>query len=106
MRRRGLVILCLIAAVGILYGSLMPFALNTDEDQVRAKIRWFLHQWPLGSGHVSRGDIIANVALYIPLGLLLALATRPRSRGGRMATVPMPPVTALAVVDLCSQRRI
>ncbi len=89
MRRRGLVILCLIATVGILYGSCMPFALNTDQDQIRAKARWFLHQWPLGPGHVSRLDIIANVALYLPLGLLITLAIRPTSRGGKLVAVPI-----------------
>ncbi len=106
MRRRGLVILCLIAAVGILYGSLMPFALNTDEDQMRTKIRWFLQQWPLGNGHVSRGDIIANVALYIPLGLLLALAIRPRSRRGKIATVPIAAALGLALSALVESSQL
>jgi VanZ family protein len=100
MRRRRLLILCLIAVAGILYGSLMPFDLNADEEYVRAKIRHFLNQWPLGDRRVSRGDIIANVALYVPLGVLIALACRPRRTISRLATVPAAAAVGLAVSSL------
>lgn len=61
------------AAVAILiaYGSLYPFAFR-DAGPLSADIAHFLGSWR--QLPQSRGDVLANLLLYIPLGLVVMLA--------------------------------
>ena len=63
----------LAAAVAILvaYGSLYPFVFH-DAGSLSADISHFLGSWR--ELPRSRGDILANLLLYIPLGVVLMLA--------------------------------
>ena len=63
----------LAAAVAILiaYGSLYPFVFH-DAGLLKADVSHFLAGWR--QPPESRGDILANLLLYIPLGLTAALA--------------------------------
>lgn len=54
-----------IVCLGIVYGSLFPFQFSPDIDQ--AALIKFLGSWKKVS---SSGDIIGNIALFIPFGLL------------------------------------
>jgi VanZ family protein len=63
----------LAAAVAILivYGSLYPFVFH-DAGLLKADVSHFLASWR--QPPESRGDILANLLLYIPLGLTATLA--------------------------------
>ncbi len=72
--RNGLRTILLLLAFGIVYGSLYPFdfaASAATSDRIAA----------LWGGHwsSSRGDILSNIALFMPLGLVAAL-TKPQQR--------------------------
>jgi hypothetical protein len=60
-----------MVAILIAYGSLYPFIFHAA-GPVTADLSHFLASWrqPL----TSRGDILANLLLYIPLGLAATLA--------------------------------
>jgi len=63
--------LAAVVAILIAYGSLYPFVFR-DAGSLSADISHFL-----GSGrqsHQGRGDLLANLLLYIPLGLAVTLA--------------------------------
>jgi len=81
----GLVIL---VAAAILYGSLYPFDFH-DAGTLGADISHFAGTW--NQLAQSRGDTLANLLLYMPLGLTVALAVVP----GRSKFV------ALLVAGLC-----
>jgi VanZ family protein len=59
----------------ILYGSLFPFEFDTSAFPALAKAAA-----SLAFERASRGDIVANVLLYIPLGLCMAMALPGRWR--------------------------
>jgi glycopeptide antibiotics resistance protein len=77
----------LAAAVAILiaYGSLYPFVFH-DAGLLKADVSHFLASWR--QPPESRGDILANLLLYIPLGLTATLAFgRSRTLGAVLGTV-------------------
>src|SRR6185312_332333 len=56
----------------ILYGSLFPFEFH-DRGSRATGLRALLATW---KGLDSRGDILANILLYLPLGLFAVKASR------------------------------
>ena len=82
MRSRTVPILCLVYVLFVLYGSLAPFDLCADLRVVVRNSRIAFVAWPFGPAHASRVDMAANVALYAPLGALVALRVALR-RGPR-----------------------
>jgi len=77
----------LAAAVAILiaYGSLYPFVFH-DAGLLKADVSHFLAGWR--QPPESRGDVLANLLLYIPLGLTATLAFgRSRTLGAVLAVV-------------------
>ena len=61
----------------IMYGSLIPFDYSGDPSDVSARWERAWSYWPFDPyGVVGRIDIITNVLLYIPLGLLVATRLR------------------------------
>jgi len=75
----------------ILYGSLFPFRVRTDIDGGFFELIKTLEFKP-----TTRGDIIANLLLYLPLGLCLMFAWSGRARWPALARA-MLIGTALAV---------
>jgi VanZ family protein len=72
--KNGLRSILLLLAFGIVYGSLYPFDFATSAaTSVRIAALWGGH-WSS-----SRGDILSNIALFMPLGLVAALA-KPQQR--------------------------
>lgn len=75
-------VLFVISIIAIVYGSLFPFIISvggpTAED-----IRTFLGSW---SELPSRGDILGNVALFVPFGVFGVASFR---RGRSFANVPL-----------------
>ena len=65
-------LLLFLVACLITYGSLYPFEFSQDGVN-QAAIDAFLASWSVPS---SRGDILGNVVLFIPLGLIGMLAFR------------------------------
>lgn len=61
--------LAAVVAILIAYGSLYPFVFR-DAGSLSADISHFLANWR----SQSRGDFLANLLLYIPLGVVLTLA--------------------------------
>ena len=74
---RRLLALWLLVAAGIAYGSLYPFdfAKPLPEGGIIAALRASLFAFP------SRGDLLSNLVLYLPFGLVGALALK--STGSR-----------------------
>ena len=66
----------------ILYGSLYPFAFHATGSITNA-LEYFFGTW--NQLPRSRGDLIANVLLYIPLGLTLSLSLSRRLRAADTA---------------------
>ena len=64
--RSALNILFYLVCFGIVYGSLFPFQFALAPD--RAVVDHFLVSWRTVSG---TGDILGNIALFMPFGLLL-----------------------------------
>jgi VanZ family protein len=60
--------LCAATIALILYGSLFPFRFTADGANLAETMAH------LGFARASRGDIVANLLLYMPLGLFLMLA--------------------------------
>ena len=81
MPRRWLTGLPLAYGLLVLYGSLMPYDLSGDWEAASGRFRAALsfQQGPIGQPF-SRTDLLSNLLLYMPFGLLLA--TRRRARGG------------------------
>lgn len=70
----------------LIYGTLFPLS---GWDWQRGNLHTFISlNWP---AHVSRGDVVTNLVVYVPLGLLLALWWRGRFSGG----------ATLALATLC-----
>lgn len=74
----GVLVLGVIAA--ITYGTLYPFQLHCP-GSLSAAIAQFQPAWPFASG---RGDIVANLALYVPLGLAVIAWQAGRSAAWRI----------------------
>lgn len=68
LRRRTIYLLCLLGVFGILYGSLAPFQVNRSD-----LLSWNLLWCPL-----VPGDAVANVLVYVPMGVCLRLMVRRR----------------------------
>jgi len=66
--------LMLIVAGAIVYGSLYPFVFS-DAGSFGADIAHLAGTWK--QPPLSRGDLLANILLYMPLGLAIALALAP-----------------------------
>src|SRR5579863_3585958 len=71
--RHAFVVLAIIAT-GIVLGSLYPFAFRVPPRGDGA-LTTLIETWSIIP---SRGDILANILLYMPLGLFAALAQRSR----------------------------
>ncbi len=56
----------------ILYGSLMPFDFAADMDVVWQNFGRAWHYWPFGDIPYGRRELLINVVLYVPLGLVFA----------------------------------
>jgi VanZ family protein len=56
----------------ILYGSLMPFDFSADMAAARQNLDRAWQFWPLGTLAYGRRELLVNVVLYVPLGLLFA----------------------------------
>jgi len=63
--------LAVAVAILIAYGSLYPFVFR-DAGSLSADISHFLGSWR--QSPQSRGDVLANLLLYVPLGLTVTLA--------------------------------
>jgi len=74
---RGWALLCGLALL-IVYGSLYPFDIAKPEPDA---LRRLFHDWTLIS---TRGDMLGNLALFVPWGLAGMLTVAPR-RGARRA---------------------
>lgn len=56
----------------LIYASLMPYDFSPSVDQ-HWVLQRALNQWPINpQAHISGSDLLSNLLLYIPLGLLLA----------------------------------
>lgn len=73
---RGFLIAAAIIVAVILYGSLYPFTFRQPEDGV-GPLRNLVQSWAETPG---RGDFVANIFLYLPLGFFGSLAV---AGGGR-----------------------
>ncbi|MCD6365474.1 MAG: VanZ family protein [Planctomycetes bacterium] len=82
MKSRVLTILCVVYVVLVIYGSLMPFDLRADWPRAMRRLDYARRVWPMGPIRARRADWVRNIALYFPLGLLLAGrgSLRPRSK--------------------------
>ena len=78
MKGKLLGILCVMYVLFLLYASLMPFDLYAGWDEVANHFDLAWKYWPFGQRHTSLIDIASNLALYIPLGLLVAMWAAPR----------------------------
>jgi VanZ family protein len=95
MKRRLLTILCVAYLLLLAYASLMPFDLVLSGDQAVRRLRRVAQVWPFDPhARLSRSDLLSNVLLYVPLGLLastrLALwrgRSAPAAAGGAVALV-------------------
>ncbi|MBI3368471.1 MAG: VanZ family protein [Burkholderiales bacterium] len=67
-------VLCAVAAALVLYGSLYPFAWAAATAQAWSRL-WF--DWKLWSGP---GDVLGNIALFVPWGAAAVAALRERWR--------------------------
>lgn len=66
--RRAVRIVMLLGVLAIVYGTLIPFSVDTGRPL----------NWTLGFDPPAPGDSTANVMIYIPIGLLLRLIARRR----------------------------
>jgi VanZ family protein len=72
MGRRLLSILLGSYVLLVLYASLMPLEFSATEAETSRAWETMWRSWPLGDLRLSGSDALANVMIYIPLGLLLA----------------------------------
>lgn len=67
-------------AVLLVYASLMPFDFSFDAD-INKSLSSFWNHWPFNPGaRISGSDVVSNLALYIPLGWILAVRLRLANR--------------------------
>ena len=93
--------LCVAYWVLLVYASLMPFDLNSSLAEVQARLHRARNEFPsILFAHGGRGDIVANVLLYIPLALMMASRLRAGPRGrwlAATAAVGLASLTSLMV---------
>ncbi|ACN15108.1 putative VanZ-like membrane protein [Desulforapulum autotrophicum HRM2] len=69
-------------AVLLVYASLMPFDFSFDAEKFTTYLGSFLNHWPLNpDARISGSDIVSNLALYVPLGWIIAVRLRLDNRG-------------------------
>lgn len=78
--RRPFAVAALLVIAAILYGSLYPFHLH-EHLPAGGPLRALLRSWD--RPQATRGDVIANILLYLPYGFLVALAIPERMAAGR-----------------------
>lgn len=71
--RHVLTVACILFALLVLYGSCMPWDLSSDQHLAARNYARAKAFWPMGQLQPSRMDLLSNVLLYIPLGLLIAM---------------------------------
>jgi len=81
----------------VVYGSLFPF----DFSARTAPLSDFLMSW---RGSTSRGDILGNIALYVPFGFFGYLAYQPR--GGRGVKVVLLTIFGLLISIACQSAQM
>jgi hypothetical protein len=69
-----------VVFAGIIYASLFPFHFHQPPG-IRGPLTTLISTWNYRAG---RGDLVANVLLYMPLGLFAGLALRRKSAGARV----------------------
>jgi VanZ family protein len=74
-----------VCALAIVYASLIPF--NFRAISLDSAWELFRHTPFYRLGVSSRADWIANLVMYVPLGLLVGAATRGRTRGSSLASL-------------------
>lgn len=93
MKPRALTILWLVYFALLIYASLMPYDLDSDLS-IKEALQRVQSGWPIDpDARISGSDVLSNLALYIPLGWLLAT----RLRLGGLGLIP-----ALFLVTLIS----
>ena len=98
MKPKLLSLLCLGYVLFVFYGSLVPFDLRADWAQVPEAARQAWSAWPFGSSHrTSIPDLVSNVALYVPLGVLVGARRTLRRRDSRLLALGTAASLALAV---------
>ncbi len=95
LRRNFAIVAAFIVAV-IIYGSLYPFAFRVPDEHT-GMIANFLRTWADKPG---RGDFIANILLYMPLGYFALLAINPRISAPSRLTIA---TLAGALLSLCME---
>jgi len=79
MKPKLLTVLCGIYVAMILYGTLIPFDLTADVDVPLGHFQRERSTWPANL-YSHRRSFAANLAMFLPLGLLVALGKADRSR--------------------------
>jgi VanZ family protein len=95
--RRNFSIATAIVIAVIVYGSLYPFMFRQPAAGLGAAARALLNSW---ADAPSRGDFIANIALYTPFGFFAVLAI---SGTGRAAKRILMAVAAGAILSTCME---
>jgi VanZ family protein len=67
-------VVAIIIVVIIVYGSLYPFTFQQPSNGI-GPVRTLLESW---AAQLERGDVLANILLYVPLGFFGSLAIRRR----------------------------
>lgn len=73
-RRDRILVMWLLVAVAVAYGSLYPFRLVIGPGARAERLAEFWSSFELG----SRGDILGNIVLFVPFGVLGMMALRNR----------------------------
>jgi len=97
MRPRLLTVLCVTYVAFVMYASLMPFDLRPDWGQAKARLARAGQFWPFGPLRASRTDLASNLALYLPLGLLVAARGTARRGSARLPAALGALLASLAV---------
>lgn len=85
---RFLIILILLYSALLIYASLMPFTWVESINLEHTFQRDFWSDWPFNSHRrISGSDFVSNLALYIPLGFLLATHITLTNRTSRKTTI-------------------
>jgi VanZ family protein len=83
VRSRLLVTGCVVYLLFLLYASLMPYDFTASPQQVSEHFRYSLDYWPFGGQeNTSLSDVLSNILLYVPAGLMISTTVAVRRRGG------------------------
>lgn len=103
MARRPTAILATAYVFLLLYASWMPFDVRlVDARDLWAQWDSAWRHWPFTGAHASRTDLLSNVLLYVPLGVLLGVGFSGRSglwRLGGMVAGTLGCTTVSALVE-------